>query len=90
MGRFDTANVEALSQLSWTTSEVQSLYDQLESQVEIPIIPASYGVTRNIMNAFRTVVNKYENARDTLFWYNKDINDEITRKLEDLDLYKKD
>ena len=42
------------------------------------------------MNAFRTVVNKYENARDTLFWYNKDINDEITRKLEDLDLYKKD
>ena len=90
MGRFDTANVEALSQLSWTTSEVQSLYEQLEQQVEIPIIPASYGVTRNIMNAFRTVVNKYENARDTLFWYNKDINDEITRKLEDLDLYKKD
>ena len=29
----------------------------------------------------------YDNARDTLFWYNKDINDEITRKLEDLGLY---
>ena len=39
------------------------------------------------MNAFRAVVNDYDNARDTLFWYNKDINDEITRKLEDLGLY---
>lgn len=87
MGRYATANEEALQQLSWTTSEVNLLFDQLNSQVEIPIIPASYGVTRNVMNAFRAVVNDYDNARDTLFWYNKDINDEITRKLEDLGLY---
>lgn len=87
MGRYATANEEALQQLSWTTSEINLLLDQLNSQVEIPIIPASYGVTRNVMNAFRAVVNDYDNARDTLFWYNKDINDEITRKLEDLGLY---
>lgn len=87
MGRYATANEEALQQLSWTTSEVNLLLDQLNSQVEILIIPASYGVTRNVMNAFRAVVNDYDNARDTLFWYNKDINDEITRKLEDLGLY---
>lgn len=87
MGRYATANEEALQQLSWTTSEVNLLLDQLNSQVEIPIIPASYGVTRNVMNAFRAVVNDYDNARDTLFWYNKDINDEIARKLEDLGLY---
>lgn len=87
MGRYATANEEALQQLSWTTSEVNLLLDQLNSQVEIPIIPASYGVTRNVMNAFRAVVNDYDNARDTLSWYNKDINDEITRKLEDLGLY---
>lgn len=87
MGRYATANEEALQQLSWTTSEVNLLLDQLNSQVEIPIIPASYGVTRNVMNVFRAVVNDYDNARDTLFWYNKDINDEITRKLEDLGLY---
>lgn len=87
MGRYATANEEALQQLYWTTSEVNLLLDQLNSQVEIPIIPASYGVTRNVMNAFRAVVNDYDNARDTLFWYNKDINDEITRKLEDLGLY---
>lgn len=86
MGRFDTANVEAMDELSWTSAEVAQLKNQLLAQVEIPVIPASYGVTRNVMNAFREVVNDYENARDTLFWYNKDINDEITRKREDLGL----
>lgn len=84
MGRYATANQEALKQLSWTTTESELLLDQMNAQVEIPIIPASYGVTRNVMNAFRSVVNDYENARDTLFWYNKDINAEITRKRADL------
>ena len=86
MGRFDTANLEALEELSWTNAQVETLKEQLEAQVEIPVIPASYGVTRNVLNAFRTVVNDYENARDTLFWYNKDINEEITRKRQDLGL----
>ncbi len=90
MGRYATANVDALANLSWTTSEYNKLREQLDSQVEIPVIPASYGVTRNLMNAFRQVVNDADNARDTLFWYNKDINDEITRKLDDLDVYKDD
>jgi hypothetical protein len=55
--------------------------------VEVPVIPASYGVTRNINNAFRETVNQYRNARDTLFWYDKDINEEIERKNKDLALY---
>ncbi|MBR4554820.1 MAG: extracellular solute-binding protein [Ruminococcus sp.] len=86
MGRFDSANINALEHLSWTTREVSLLKEQMLNQTEIPVIPASYGVTRGIMNAFREVVNNAENARDTLFWYNKDINDEITRKREDLGL----
>ena len=86
MGRYSTANQEALRGLSWTTKEADLLLDQMNTQVEIPIIPASYGVTRNVMNAFRKVVNENDNARDTLFWYNKDINDEITRKRADLGL----
>lgn len=86
MGRYTTANLEALDQLSWTTSEVATLRSQLDAEVEIPIIPASYGVTRNLVNAFRSVANDYTNARDTLFWYNRDINEEITRKREDLGL----
>ncbi|NLZ94853.1 MAG: extracellular solute-binding protein, partial [Bacteroidales bacterium] len=87
MGRFDTANIEALGRLSWSQSEYELLKTQMLEQIEIPIIPATYSVTRNLTNAFRTVVNDAENSRDTLMWYNRDINAEIKRKLEDLDMY---
>ena len=86
LGRFDTANIEALKQLSWSQDELDLLLAQLDQQVEIPIIPATYGVTRNLVNAFRAVVNDADNARDTLMWYNRDINAEIIRKREDLGL----
>ncbi len=85
MGRFDTANVEALSRLSWSENELKRLYDQQEELSEIPVLPSSYAVTRNIMNAFRETVNNMENPRDTLIWYNRDINEEIARKREDLE-----
>ena len=86
MGRFDTANVEALGQLSWSENELKRLRAQQDELVEIPIIPSSYAVTRNIMNAFRETVNSFQNPRDTLIWYNRDINDEIQRKRRDLGL----
>ena len=86
MGRFDTANLNALSRLSWSSSELQKLQAQQAELNEVPIIPASYAVTRNVMNAFRETVNKAENPRDTLMWYNRDINAEITRKRENLGL----
>lgn len=86
LGRFDTANLEALGQLSWSNDELSRLRDQQEELIEIPVIPSSYAVTRNIMNAFREVVNNLENPRDTLIWYNRDINEEITRKRENLGL----
>lgn len=90
MGRFDTANLQALDGESWSTTEVSKIKSQFAEQVEIPVIPASYAVTRNVMNAFRETVNNASNPRDTLMWYNKDINAEITRKLEDLSMYKYD
>ena len=86
MGRFDTANLDALSQLSWSNNELARLIDQQEELVEIPVIPSSYAVTRNVMNAFREVVNESQNPRDTLMWYNRDINEEIERKRENLGL----
>lgn len=86
MGRYAPANKEALTQLAWSPDEVESLETAMDELVEVPIIPASYAVTRNVMNAFREVVNNAENPRDTLMWYNRDINEEITRKRENLGL----
>lgn len=82
MGRFDTANIEALGQLSWSADELERLRAQQSELAEIPITTASYAVTRNIMNAFREVLNEAENPRDTLLSYNMDINEEIKRKLQ--------
>ena len=84
MGRCDTTNTEALSNLSWTPSELKILEAQRDELKEIPVIPASYAVTRNIMTAFRETVNSHRNPRDTIMWYNRDINTEIKRKLQDL------
>lgn len=84
MGRFDTANVEALSQLSWSPREHEKIAAQMDQLVEIPIIPASYTVTRNVIMAFRRVVNDYWDARYAITQYNRDINQEIERKNEEL------
>lgn len=84
MGRLSTANTDAFKKLSWSENELSRLFDQRNELMEIPVIPSSYSVTRNIMNAFRKVVNEKENPRDTLLWYNRDINNEIFRKNENL------
>ena len=86
MGRYEAANVEALKQLNWSGAEMNVLLAQWESLTEIPVLPSSYAVTRNIMNAFRETVNSNENPRDTLMYYNSDMNDEIRRKRENLGL----
>ena len=87
MGRYDTANVEALSQLNWSTAEYNKIIEQMNNLREVPIIPASYAVTRNVYNAFRAVVNNQKNPRYQLSSYNRDINEEIVRKLKDLGYY---
>ncbi len=86
LGRFDSANLEALEKLNWSKKDLDKIMAQMDELKEIPITPSSYVVTRSIMNAFRTCVNDAENPRETLRLYNKDINAEITRKRENLGL----
>ena len=86
LGRFESANIEALKKLNWSNSDLEKILFQMDQLEEIPIIPSSYVVTRSIMNAFRAVVNDKENARETLRLYNIDINNEITRKRSNLGL----
>ena len=86
MGRYEAANIGTLGQLNWSRAELAKLEAQQEALREIPVLPSSYAVTRNIMNAFRETVNANENPRDTLMYYNSDMNDEILRKRENLGL----
>lgn len=84
--RYATANVEALEKLPWNEEELELLYRQWGYVKEIPQIPASYYITRNINNAFRKVVNDNENPRNTLNQYNYEMNKEVQRKREEFNL----
>ena len=86
LGRFECANMDALAKLNWSKNDLDKIYSQMNQLEEIPIVPSAYVVTRSIMNAFRSVVNDKENPRETLRIYNVDINNEITRKRENLGL----
>ena len=74
MGRFDTANKNALKNLAWSQAEYEKISQAQNATVEIPIIPASYATTRHVKNAFRAVVNDAWNPRYSLSSYNRDIN----------------
>jgi ABC-type glycerol-3-phosphate transport system substrate-binding protein len=80
MGRFDTANVNALKNLSWSTEEYNKLAAQMSWTREVPIIPASYSIIRDTKNAFRAVVNQFDDPRFSLMRYRRTIDNEIARK----------
>jgi ABC-type glycerol-3-phosphate transport system substrate-binding protein len=86
LGRVDVANVDAVQKLNWSASELKVINAQMAELSEIPITPSSYVVTREIMNAFREVVNNKYNPRYELNEFNVKINAEITRKRQNLGL----
>lgn len=83
-GRYTTANLNAFQRLSWTRDELNVLNEQRSWIKEVPEDPGSYYVSRCIDNAFRSVIYRQTNPRDTLDKQNKLINDELQRKHEEL------
>ena len=82
--RYNSANVETLRNLAWKPSEYKTIAAQWEQVWDIPSIPSSYYVTRNVTNVFRNVVYKNTNERETLNKYAKIIDKEILRKNKEL------
>ncbi|MCA0755173.1 extracellular solute-binding protein [Paenibacillus sp. N4] len=80
LGRRVPANLVSFEASNWSRAEQASLSAQWEQVYEIPELPGGYYTSRNIDNAFREVVFQMGNARESLFYWNKDINDEIKRK----------
>jgi len=85
-GRVATANLEALSNLPWSSKDYAQLMAQMEEVKAIPEIPGSYYTERNIKNAFYTVYNNNEDPRETLQDIVKTINSEIDAKREEFGL----
>lgn len=82
--RYNSANQEAVGLLSWKSDEYATIKEQWKSVLDIPSIPSSYYVTRNVTNAFRNVVYNGKNERETLNKYSEIINKEIKRKNKEM------
>ena len=82
--RYNTANLDAAAQLSWTDRELENLTAARQALWDIEQTPASYYYNRNILNAFRRVVYNYETPRDVIGRYAQEIDRELARKREQL------
>ncbi len=80
LGRRSPANREAFESSNWSRAEQAALLEQWRQVEEIPELPGGYYTSRNIDNAFRDVVFSMEHPRESLFYWNKQINEEIERK----------
>jgi len=85
--RYLTANRKAFEELPWNEAELQVIENQLSVSRAVPQVPGSYYLTRHLNNAFRAVVISGEDLRDTLSEYNVTINEELTTKRKEFELY---
>ncbi|SDO42896.1 ABC-type glycerol-3-phosphate transport system, substrate-binding protein [Paenibacillus sp. yr247] len=78
--RWNTANMEAFSQLPWPEEDLKALSEGWKYFKEQPFVPGGYFTTRHIANAWNRVVLSGENVRESLEQAVKDINKELEAK----------
>lgn len=86
MGRYPTANMEAISKLPWPTKDYNSLMQQFEQIKGIPEVPGGYYAWRHVDNAFRQIYNRNIDAREVMYDYNYIINREVIHKRREFGL----
>lgn len=84
--KYDSANIQALAELSWSASELASLLAQFDNLSAIPNYPGSYIIARYTKFAFLDAYNDGADAVEALQSYINAINQEITRKREEFGL----
>jgi ABC-type glycerol-3-phosphate transport system substrate-binding protein len=80
---WNTSNIEAYKDLPWITTHKNVILDQTEWLTEVPRVPGSYMVEREISNAYNSIVLDGENLRTAIDLASKRINRETFRKLEE-------
>ena len=84
--KYETANINAIQNLSWTASEKEAILDQIEHMSSIVNFPGSYIYSRYLKFAFLDAVNDGADPVDALSGYVDAINAEITRKRSEFGL----
>ena len=83
LGRIPTSNVEAFKQLSWNPKDLNKLIEQWEKVKELPEVPGGYYVTRSVDQAFWSVLNDNNNAKDSITKWSKVADNEIAEKIKE-------
>lgn len=86
VSKHNTANVEALASLSWTTSEYNNLMSQFTNLSAIREYPGGYIIGRYVSFAFLAVYNDNAIPNESLLDYVVEINKEISRKRKEFDM----
>lgn len=84
--RWNTANVEALTNLPWPSSDIASILEQWEWFTEREIVPGDYYTSRYINNIWNEIVLNGKSVREALEEGVKEINREIRKKREEFGL----
>lgn len=84
--RWNTANVEALTNLPWPKQDIDAILEQWDWFKEREIVPGDYYTVRYINNIWSEVVLKGKNVREALEDGVKEINREIDKKREEFGL----
>ena len=85
--KYDSANLKAIDNLSWTARERMAIKNQMENLSSIVNYPGSYIITRYTQFAFLDAVNESADPIDALSGYIDAINSEIARKREEFGLW---
>ncbi len=84
--KYNTANMNALFKMSWTSEELTNLVSQFNNLATIPNYPGAYIIDRYLNFAFLNAYNDGADPVDQLQGYIKTIDKEISRKREEFDL----
>lgn len=80
---WNTANIEAFADLPWITRHKNTILAQAEWLTEVPRVPGSYMLERELSNAYNSIVLDGVNLRTAIDLASKRINRETNRKLEE-------
>ncbi len=85
--KYESANLHAIDNLSWTANEKAAIKNQMEHLSSIVNYPGSYIITRYTQFAFLDAVNKLVDPQDAMMNYIEAINTEIARKRQEFGLW---
>ncbi len=84
--RYNTANIDAFTNLAWSANDIDVLMEQWHWTVGIREVPGGYYTGRHITNALRKVMNEKDDPRETIQDYSITIDEEIIKKRKEFGL----